>query len=123
MGYKKVVMLFFIGILFFSFLIPCYPETKKEYQEQLTKSRKDFIAQRDKLHDQNRVLRIAWHKERERLYKEIKANPKDKTLKQKLNAGASKFFADKKSIYSQLEQLRKDWFKIRRDLGAKIKNA
>ena len=123
MGYKRLVGFVLIAILSLSFLSPCFSQTKKEYEQQLTKALQDFLVQRDKLHEQDRILRIAWHKEREELYKEIKANPKDKALKQKLNDGAKKFLADKKDIYSQLEQLRKDWLKIRRELGAKIKNA
>lgn len=123
MNYKKLAGLVLIGVLSFCFTVPSFSETKKDYQAQLTKARKDFMGQRDKLHDQDRLLRIAWHQERDVLYKQIKASPKDKALKEKLNEGAKKFFADKKSIYSQLEQLHRDWLKIRKELGVKIKNA
>jgi CRISPR/Cas system-associated exonuclease Cas4 (RecB family) len=67
-------------------------------------------------------MRIAWHNEREALYMQAKENLKDKSIKEKLNEGAKKFFADKTMIYSQLEQLRKDWLKTRKDLGEQIKN-
>lgn len=122
MSFSKFIGVILIMALIFSFSIPSFSVTKKEYMGQLSQARKDFISQRDKLHDQNRLLRIAWHSERELLYGQATASPKDKAIKGQLNEGAKKFLADKKAIYRQLKQLRKDWLNARKDLGAKIKN-
>ncbi|MDP2924607.1 MAG: hypothetical protein Q8O30_12980 [Candidatus Omnitrophota bacterium] len=122
MSFSKFIGVILVMALIFSFSIPSFSETKKEYMGQLSQARKDFISQRDKLHDQDRLLRIAWHSERELLYGQAKASPKDKAIKEQLNEGAKKFFANKKAIYRRLEQLRKNWLSARKDLGAKIKN-
>ncbi|MFA6281025.1 MAG: hypothetical protein WCY05_00800 [Candidatus Omnitrophota bacterium] len=127
MDSKKFIAMLIVGITVFSFVVNSYAggavsESRKALMGQLSQARVDFMASRDKLHDQDRLLRIAWHNERETLYMQAKENPKDKSIKEKLNEGAKKFFVDKKSIYAQLEQLRKDWLKTRDDLGQQIKN-
>jgi len=65
-------------------------------------------------------MRIAWHKERDTLYVQAKQNPKNKAVKVALNDGAKKYFADRKDIYNQLVELRKNWLNARKDLGYKI---
>ncbi|MCK9615651.1 MAG: hypothetical protein M0R48_09115 [Candidatus Omnitrophica bacterium] len=96
---------------------------KRGLEGQLTQARKDFTLKRDKLHDQIRVMRIAWHNERAALYAQAKQSPKDKTIKAALNEGAKKYFADRKDVYNQLVELRKNWLNARKDLGRKIKQA
>jgi hypothetical protein len=123
MGLKRFVGLGIVGILLFSLTSPVFSATKQELRDQLSQARKDFIAQRDDLHDQDRVLRVAWHKERAELYQQAKENPSDATIRAKITEGARKFFADKKAVYEQLEQLRKDWLETRRELGEAIKRA
>jgi hypothetical protein len=128
MDSKKFIAMLIVGLTVFSFAVSSYAggavsESKKALMGQLSQARMDFMASRDKLHDQDRLLRIAWHNEREALYMQAKENPKDKSIKAKINDGAKKFFADKAEVYAQLEQLRKDWLKIRKDLGGQIKNA
>jgi len=123
MIFNRTVRVILIIAVFLSFSLPSFCETKKEYMEQLSQAREDFIAQRDKLHDQDRLLRIAWHAERDALYQQLKASPKDKALQEKLNEGPKKFFADKKAIHSQLKQLRHNWNRTKKDLGQKIKNS
>ncbi|MEI8350320.1 MAG: hypothetical protein WCI77_09235 [Candidatus Omnitrophota bacterium] len=122
MSLKRVLCVLVTGVLVCSFSMPVFCEGKKEAMEQLSQAKKDFITQRDKLHDQDRTLRIAWHKERADLYAQLKASPKDKALMEQLNAGAKKFLADKKEVYQKLEQLRKAWLQTRKDLGASIKS-
>ncbi len=127
MGFKKFIAMLIVGLTVFSFSVSSYAgsgvsEGKKALMEQLSQARKNFIASRDKLHDQDRLLRIAWHNEREALYKQARENPKDKSIKTKLDEGAKKFLTDKRDIYTQLAQLRKDWLKTRKDLGTQIKN-
>jgi hypothetical protein len=53
---------------------------------------------------------------------QAKQNPKDKAIKQALNNGAKKYFADRKNIYNQLVELRKNWLNARKDLGYRIKH-
>lgn len=127
MDSKKFIAMLIVGLTVFSFAVSSYAggavsESKKALMGQLSQARMDFMASRDKLHDQDRLLRIAWHNEREALYMQAKESPKDKSIKAKINEGAKKFFADKADVYAQLEQLRKDWLKIRKDLGEQIKN-
>jgi len=122
MSLKRVLCLLAVGVLLCSLSIPAFCADKKEAMERLSQAKKDFIVQRDQLHDQDRILRIAWHKERANLYAQLKENPKDKTIMEQLNAGANKFLADKKEIYQKLEQLRKEWLQTRKDLGASIKS-
>jgi len=128
MDSKKFIAMLIVGFTVFSFVVSSYAggavsEGKKALMGQLSQERKDFTASRDKLHDQDRLLRIAWHNERDTLYMQAKENPKDKSIKEKLNVGAKKFLTDKKSVYEQLEQLRKNWLKTRKDLGEQIRNA
>jgi hypothetical protein len=123
MIFNKIVRGILVIAVFLSFSLPSFCETKKEYMEQLSQAREDFIAERDKLHDQDRLLRIAWHSERDTLYQQLKVSPEDKSLQEKLNEGAKKFFADKKAVHSQLKQLRHNWNRIKKDLGQKIKNS
>jgi hypothetical protein len=126
---KGIRFFMLIGLLVFSFIIPSFadsgavPTERKELMKELSQARKDFITERDKLHDQDRLLRIAWHNERLSLYEQTRQNPKDKAIKERINAGAKKFFEDKKNVYSQLEQLRTRWLVTRKELGEKIKQA
>ncbi|MFA5271686.1 MAG: hypothetical protein WC412_05025 [Candidatus Omnitrophota bacterium] len=127
MDSKKFIAMLIVGFTVFSFVVSSYAggavsESKKVLMGQLSQARVDFMTSRDKLHDQDRLLRIAWHNERDTLYMQAKENPKDKSIKEKLNDGAKKFFADKADIYAQLEQLREDWLKVRKDLSGQIKN-
>ncbi len=127
MRFKGFLAIFLISVFLFSFGVCVVAENaslaKKELQAQLTQARKDFTLERDKLHDQIRVMRIAWHKERETLYAQAKQNPKDKAVKAALNGGAKKYFSDRKDVYNQLVELRKNWLDARKDLGSKIKHA
>jgi len=126
MRFKGFLIVFLISVLLFSFGASVFAESsspaKKELQAQLTQARKDFTLERDKLHDQIRVMRIAWHDERDTLYTQAKQNPKDKAIKAALNEGAKKYFSDRKDVYNQLVELRKNWLNARKDLGYKIKN-
>ena len=124
MRFKGFLTIFLISVLLFSFGVSVFAANvspaKKELQAQLTQARKDFTLERDRLHDQMRVKRIAWHKERSLLYAQAKQNPKDKAIKAALNEGAKKYFSDRKDIYNQLVELRANWLKARKDLGYKI---
>jgi len=120
MHYKKIFCVF--GLVFF-LTLNSYAQSKVEYMNELSQARKNFILERDKLHDQDRILRLNWHKEREALYKKLKENPSDQSIKDKLNEGAKKFLADKKEIYRKLEELRKNWLRQRKELGNKIRTA
>lgn len=123
MGPKKLVSSFLIAVFALSLGIPLFAQTKQEVRDELSKARQTYIADRDKLHDQDRLLRIQWHQERAELYKQLKANPGDKAIQEKLNEGPKKFLADKKDVYGKLDQLHHDWMKTRADLGEKIKSA
>lgn len=127
MRLKGFLSIFLISVFLFSSGTCVFADsgsiTKKELEGQLTQARKDFTSERDKLHDQIRVMRIAWHKERAALYTQAKQNPKDKAIKAALNEGAKKYFADRKIVYNQLVELRNNWLKTRKDLGYKIKHA
>ncbi|MCM8786540.1 MAG: hypothetical protein NC935_00585 [Candidatus Omnitrophica bacterium] len=120
---KKMVVVFLVVFVICLLSIPTFAQSKKELMEELSKARQNFIAERDRLHDQNRVLRINWHNERAQLYQQLEQNPKDKQIQEKLNEGAKKFLSDKDEIYKKLENLRKDWLKTRKELGEKIKTA
>ncbi len=114
-----------MGYLVCGLLVSClalsgFAQSRKEYMEELNKARKEFMAQRDSLHDQNRILRINWHKERAALYAQLKNQPGDRAIQEKINAGAKKFLADKKEVY---RQLRKDWLKTRQELKEKTPKA
>ncbi|MCM8819696.1 MAG: hypothetical protein NC925_02760 [Candidatus Omnitrophica bacterium] len=115
------------GSLFLVIFVICllsisvFAQTRKEIMEQLNQARKNFIAERDKLHDQNRILRINWHSERAQLYQQLKQNPNNKQIQDKLNEGVKKFLADKDEIYRKLEKLRKDWLKTRKELKERIR--
>ena len=120
----KGIVGFMVGaLLIFSLSVPVFAQSKKEYQEQLSQARKTFIAERDKLHDQDRILRVNWHNERADLYKQLKANPGDKALQEKINEGAKKFLRDKNDVWLGLKTLWRDWLKTREELGEKIKSA
>lgn len=123
MGSKKLVGLMVVALLIASFCVPAFAESKKEYCDQLSAARSTFISERDKLHDQDRALRVSWHNERTELYKQLKANPGDRAIQGQINDGAKKFFADKKDVYQKLEQQRKDWLQTKKELGNKIKSA
>jgi len=120
MHYKKIFCVF--GLVFL-LTLNSYAQSKVEYMNELSQARKNFILERDKLHDQDRMLRLNWHKEREALYEKLKENPSDQSIKDKLNEGAKKFLADKKEIYRKLEELRKNWLRQRKELGNKIRTA
>jgi|GEM_PF-1610569 hypothetical protein len=126
MRLRGFLAIFLISIFLFSsgtcIFAENAPLNKKELQAQLSQARKDFTAERDRLHDQIRVMRVAWHKERTALYTQAKQNPKDKSIKASLNKGAKKYFADRKDVYNQLVELRSNWLKTRKDLGLKIKH-
>jgi hypothetical protein len=126
MRFKGFLSIFLISIFLFSSGTCVFAENasvaKRNLEGQLTQARKDFTAERDRLHDQIRVMRIAWHKERTALYAQAKQNPKDKAIKAALNNGAKKYFADRKNVYNQLVELRSNWLNTRKDLGYKIKH-
>ena len=127
---KKVLGLMLLGIFSWSILsvsfIPAVKAQEKasgkqELMSQLDKLREDFIAQRDALHDQNRILRIQWHKERAALYQELKKSGADKkALQKKINDGFQNFYANKKEIYNKLAQLRKDWLNKRAQIYSQL---
>lgn len=126
MRFKDFLAIFLIAVFLFSsgayvFAGNASP-AKRELEAQLSQARKDFTLERDKLHDQIRVMRIAWHNERAGLYTQAKQSPKDKAIKSSLNAGAKRYFADRKNIYNQLVELRANWLNTRKDLGYKIKH-
>jgi len=126
MRFKGFVAIFLISVFLFSSGTYVFAGgsslAKKELEAQLNQARKDFTLERDKLHDQIRVMRIAWHNERAALYAQAKQNPKDKAIKAALNDGAKKYFVDRKNVYNQLVELRKNWLDARKDLGSKIKH-
>jgi len=126
MRFKGFLSIFLISIFLFSSGTYVFAENasaaRKVLEGQLTQARKDFTAERDSLHDQIRLMRIAWHNERAALYAQAKQNPKDKAIKAALNEGAKKYFADRKNVYNQLVELRKNWLNTRKDLGYKIKH-
>lgn len=128
MRVKSFCILLVVCVLVFSFAVCSFAQEKRnlsrqQLTEQLNRARKDFIAQRDQLHDQTRVLRAAWHDERDVLYAQVKKNPKDKNIHEALNAGAKKFHSDRKEVYKKLVELRKNWLTERKELGRKIKQA
>jgi hypothetical protein len=123
MGPKKLVFSVLIAAFALSLSIPLFAETKQELRDQLTKARHEFFVERDSLHDQNRVLRVQWHKERAELYKQLQANPGDKAIQEKLNEGPKKFYVDRIAVDKKLEELRLNWLNKKAELGAKIKSA
>ena len=123
MHVKGLVGFMVVALLIFSLSVPVFAQSKKEYQEQLSQARKNFIAERDKLHDQDRILRVNWHNERADLYKQLKANPGDKALQEKINEGAKKFLRDKNDVWLGLKTLWRDWLNNQAELGEKIKSA
>lgn len=126
MRFRGFVSSFLISVFLISSATYVFAATasaaKKELQGQLNQARKDFTVERDKLHDQIRVMRVAWHNERAALYTQAKQNPKDKAIKAALNDGAKKYYSDRKNVYNQLVELRSSWLQTRKDLGNKIKN-
>ncbi len=126
MRFKGFLAMFLISVFLLSSVSYVFAATgsaaRKELESQLTQARKDFTAERDRLHDQIRVMRVAWHNERAELYAQAKQNPKDKAIKAALNDGAQRYYVDRKNIYNQLVELRANWLNTRKDLGAKIKN-
>jgi len=126
MRFKGFLAMFLISVFLFSSGAYVFAENasaaRKDLEGQLSQARKDFTLERDKLHDQIRLMRIAWHKERTALYAQAKHNPKDKAVKAALNEGAEKYFADRKNVYNQLVELRNNWLNTRKDLGYKIKH-
>lgn len=119
----RIVSVVVLSALLLTWGTATFAQSKRALMDELSQARKNFTAERDRLHDQDRVLRIAWHEERNQVYKQLKENPGDTSLKERLNEGAKKFLADKREIYNKLEALRQDWLKQRADLGARIKGA
>lgn len=127
MRFRGFLAIFLISVFLFSsgsyVFAGSGSAARKELEGQLSQARTDFTAERDRLHDQIRVMRVAWHNERAELYAQAKQNPKDKSIKAALNEGAQKYYADRKAVYNQLVELRADWLNTRKDLGYKIKHA
>ena len=94
--YPKLLVAILVGfVLVFSCTLPSFAASKKDLMRQLSQARVDFMNERDRLHDQNRILRIEWHQKRKELYRQLKQDPDDKAAMAELNRGAEKFHDDK----------------------------
>ncbi|UCC96018.1 MAG: hypothetical protein JSW40_04515 [Candidatus Omnitrophota bacterium] len=112
------------GIVFLVFILICvgsvFSQKENSLAVELEKAREEFKQKRDRIYEQNTVLWERWQEERKQIYRKLADDPHDTLLIKDLNERAEKFFLLRRSMYSQIVQLRKEWLKKKKELAVTI---